>query len=327
MKNYYLNLMLKVVATFTIAALISCSEAPKNFEENRGNEVIQTEAAVTESKEKVTTEMDSKVNELSEGDNQMSNVEELIEEQKVMEDQTMVEEVPPSLKDEIKKQNEEVVSEVTLVGIDHSIWDELLKKNVSATGKVNYKGFKADKKELENYLSLLKSNSPSSNWSRNEKLAYWINVYNAFTVKLIVDNYPLKSITDLDKPWDKKLIEIDGKSYSLGEVENNILRKMGESRIHFAINCASFSCPQLLNEAFTADKLETQLRDVTKSFLNDQTKNDLTDGHLKVSKLFEWYAADFSNGNIIAYINKHSSKTFKTDSKISYLEYNWNLNE
>jgi hypothetical protein len=222
---------------------------------------------------------------------------------------------------------EDIEEELLVLGVDHSIWNSLLKKNVSSTGKVNYKGFKADKVKLEQYITLLKSKAPTDDWSKNEKLAYWINVYNAFTVKLIVDNYPLKSITNLDKPWDKKFIPIQGKTYSLGEVENNILRKMGESRIHFAINCASVSCPKLLNEAFTADKLSSQLRSVTKIFFSDKTKNQLNDGNLKISKLFEWYAADFSKGNVITYINKYSGQTVSTSSKISYLEYNWNLNE
>ncbi len=319
--------MQKVVVTFVTTSLISCSDAPKDIEQNRYDKENSTEASGTKPKEKVTDVAGEIVKDLSGSDSKSSSVEVLIEEQKVMEDQTKIEEVPPSLKDEIKMQNEEVKSKIIETRANHEIWNKLLKKNVSPAGKVNYKGFKSDKTELDSYLSLLKSNSPKSNWSKNEKLAYWINVYNAFTVKLIVDNYPLKSITDLEKPWDKKWIEIDGKSYSLGEVENNILRKMGESRIHFAINCASVSCPQLLNEAFTADQLDAQLKLVTKNFFNDQTKNKLTDGDLKVSKLFEWYAADFSNGNIVAYINKYSGKTFNTDSKVSYLEYNWNLNE
>ncbi|MCT4580181.1 MAG: DUF547 domain-containing protein [Flavobacteriales bacterium] len=214
-----------------------------------------------------------------------------------------------------------------VAAFDHSIWNELLKKNVSSTGKVNYKGFKADRVKLNNYLTALKAKSPTSSWSRNEKLAYWINVYNAFTVQLIVEHYPTSSIMKIDKAWDKKFIKIAGKVYSLGDVENNILRKMGESRIHFAINCASVSCPKLLNEAYTAEKLSSQLRMVTKQFFADKTKNQLGANTVKISKIFEWYAKDFSNGNIIEYINKYSGTKVSTSAKISYLEYNWNLNE
>lgn len=220
-----------------------------------------------------------------------------------------------------------VESELLVSQVDHSVWNELLKKHVSISGKVNYKGFKADKAKLVKYTSYLQSKEPTTEWSRNEKLAYWINVYNAFTVKLIVDNYPTKSIMKIDKAWDKKLITVGSKNYSLGEVENNILRKMRESRIHFAINCASVSCPKLLNEAFTPEKLSSQLKIVTKQFFVDVTKNQISPNSVKVSKLFEWYAKDFSNGDIIAYINKYSGKKVSTSAKISYLEYNWNLNE
>jgi len=227
----------------------------------------------------------------------------------------------------IKSKEQVEVSIDEAVTFDHALWNELLKKHVSSTGKVNYKGFKADKVKLNKYLGALQAKMPTSSWNRNEKLAYWINVYNAYTIKLIVDNYPLSSIMKIEKAWDKKFIKLGGKFYSLGDVENNILRKMGESRIHFAINCASVSCPKLLNEAYTAEKLSTQLRLVTKLFFADRTKNQITENSVKISKIFEWYAKDFSNGDIIAYINKYSGKKVSSSAKISYLEYNWNLNE
>lgn len=228
---------------------------------------------------------------------------------------------------ETNKETVVLTSDELVAKVDHSLWNLLLKKNVSSSGKVNYKAFKADRAKLIKYTNYLQAKTPTSDWSRNEKLAYWINVYNAFTVQLIVDNYPLKSIMNIEKAWDKKLIKIGGKTYSLGEVENNILRKMGESRIHFAINCASVSCPKLLNEAYTAEKLSSQLKIVTRQFFMDNTKNQISTNSVKISKLFEWYAKDFSNGNIISYINKYSGKTVSNSAKISYLEYNWNLNE
>jgi Protein of unknown function, DUF547 len=139
---------------------------------------------------------------------------------------------------------------VKMLGFDHSVWDNLLKKHVSATGKVNYKGFKTDLELLDAYMRSLNENAPTENASKEERLAYWINAYNAVTVRLIVGNYPLTSITKLDggKPWDVKRYSNGSKKISLNDIENNILRPMGDARIHFALNCAAKSCPPLLNE-------------------------------------------------------------------------------
>ena len=117
--------------------------------------------------------------------------------------------------------------------IDHKQWDGLLQKYVSKNGKVNYKGFKKDGKALQVYLDNLSKNTPQRSWSKNATLAYWINAYNAFTVKLIIDNYPVKSIKDIKDPWDKEFFILGSKKYSLGEIEHKILRKMNEPRIHF----------------------------------------------------------------------------------------------
>lgn len=323
MKYELKSTLFKTIPVLTIAFLLSCSETSKEVESkvnDNAKVLVTSKESADELKNEVIEVVNEKLIEITE-----EVLPEEVEDNKNEEENSLLpsDHLAGKITTEVKK---EVIESLPLK-INHESWNKLLSKNVTSSGKVNYKGFKANKTELDNYLQLLKSNAPTSDWSKNEKLAYWINVYNAFTVKLIVDNYPLKSITDLDKPWDKKWIDIDGKSYSLGNVENDILRKMGESRIHFAINCASFSCPNLLNTAFTADKLSSQLRKVTKDFFEDGTKNDLTDGDLKISKLFEWYAADFSNGDIVAYINKYSGKTVSNDSKISYLEYSWKLNE
>jgi hypothetical protein len=152
----------------------------------------------------------------------------------------------------------------------HQAFDELLKKHVTKDGIVDYKGFIQDKAKLEKYLDLLSNNAPDrGKWSKDEQLAYWINAYNAFTVKLIVDNYPVKSIQDfiptvkiplVNTVWHIKFFKIGGKEASLDEIEHKILRKeFEEPRIHFAINCASFSCPPLLNEAFFPEKIDQQL--------------------------------------------------------------------
>ncbi|MDX2245555.1 MAG: DUF547 domain-containing protein [Bacteroidia bacterium] len=214
--------------------------------------------------------------------------------------------------------------------ITHAEWDFLLKKYVSAEGKVNYAGLKQDKAKLEVYLKKLSTNVPAADWSKNDKLAFWINVYNAFTVKLIVDNYPLKSIRDLGEPWDKKFILIGTTTYSLNDIEHNIIRKdFAEPRIHFAVNCASFSCPALLNEAYTAEKLEDQLTRQTKAYINNPAHNSITSAKSQVSQLFSWYGDDFkkSAGSVSAFINKYSPVKIKDDSKLEYKEYVWSLNE
>ena len=158
--------------------------------------------------------------------------------------------------------------------IDHTQWDNLLKKHVSQEGNVNYKGFIADKTLLEEYLGLLSTNPPNKTWTKEEQLAYWINAYNAFTVKLIVDHYPVRSIKDIKKGvvfinsvWDMEFFTIGGKKMNLNDIEHGIIRKeFKEPRIHFAVNCASLSCPPLRNEAFTASQLDEQLSDQTKFF-------------------------------------------------------------
>ncbi len=212
--------------------------------------------------------------------------------------------------------------------VDHSKWDTLLKKHVSSNGNVNYKGFLKDKAALEGYLDILEANVPSKSWSRNATLAYWINTYNAFTVKLIIDNYPVKSIKEISNPWGKKFITLGGQKYSLEQIEHEILRKMGEPRIHFAINCASFSCPNLLNEAYTEAELSKQLAEVSKNFINDKTKNTITKSKIEISEIFNWFGGDFkTKGSLIDFLNQYSSTKIDSKAKTTFKNYNWNLNE
>ncbi|SEA67813.1 Protein of unknown function, DUF547 [Flavobacterium gillisiae] len=212
--------------------------------------------------------------------------------------------------------------------MNHAKWNTLLQKNVSKNGNVNYKGFQKDSKELQAYLNELSGNVPTKTWSKNATLAYWINAYNAYTVKLILDNYPTKSIKDINDPWGKKFFSLGNKKYSLEEIEHEILRKMDEPRIHFAINCASFSCPNLLNEAYTAAKLDQQLAAVSKSFINDKTKNTITANKIEISKIFDWFAGDFkSKGSVIDFLNQYSTVKISSKAKVNYKDYNWSLNE
>ena len=144
--------------------------------------------------------------------------------------------------------------------INHTIWDELLQKHVDS-GKVDYKGFIRDSSKFDKYLRLLKENHPNrKNWTEEERLAYWINAYNAFTLKLIIDNYPVESIKDIKKGipfvnsvWDIKFIKIEAATYDLNNIEHGIIRaKFSEQRIHFAVNCASVSCPDLADSSYNA---------------------------------------------------------------------------
>lgn len=244
----------------------------------------------------------------------------------------MNEEVVEEVVEEMPEDNDIEVTETTLEAIetafDHDVFDELLKKHVSDKGNVDYKAFKADRTKLKTYLTALSTNMPKEDWKREDILAYWINAYNAFTIKLIIDNYPTKSIKDIKDPWGTRFFKLGKKWYNLNEIEHQILRKMDEPRIHFAINCASVSCPQLFNEAFAADRLEDQLVKATKGFLQDTSRNEITTNQLKVSKIFKWFSKDFKkDGNLIDFLNKYSEIVIADKAKVSYKDYDWNLNE
>ena len=220
--------------------------------------------------------------------------------------------------------------------ISHDLWDELLKKNVSTTGKVNYKGFVYDKQKLIEYTSLLSNNSPSINWSEHKQLAYWINAYNSFTVLLIVNHYPLKSINDIggnipliNSVWDIKFFKIGSVDFDLNTIEHDILRKkFNEPRIHFAINCASKSCPKLLDEAYVEEKLESQLENQAIDFINNNQYNQLSINKIKLSKIFKWFDVDFKKKQTIKeFISRYSKIKLEEPLEIDYLEYDWDLNE
>ncbi|SRX54358.1 DUF547 domain-containing protein [Aequorivita sp. CIP111184] len=215
------------------------------------------------------------------------------------------------------------------VNLDHTQWDKLLKKYVNNAGLVDYKGFKNDKAKLDDYLKMLSEKNPADDWSVQELLAYYINLYNAATVKLIVENYPTKSIKDIDGAWTKGRVTVGNKELSLGGIENGILRKMNEPRIHFAINCASISCPKLINEAYTAAKINEQLDRAVKEFINSD-KNDISASNPKISSIFDWYQKDFKvdgKQNVIGFINQYSKTKINTGATIAYKDYNWDLNE
>ncbi len=223
--------------------------------------------------------------------------------------------------------------------VDHSAYDRLLKKHVNENGLVNYKGFKADQKEFDQYLDLLSKNPPAKSWSKNEQMAYWINAYNAYTIRLVLNHYPVQSIKDIGSkikipfvttPWASKFFSIGGEKMSLDNIEHGTLRKkFNDPRIHFALVCASISCPRLRNEAYSADKLDRQLDEEGQGFLNDPTKNKLSKDAAQLSKYFDWYKGDWSNNgqSVVSWVNKYANTKISPSTKVSYLNYNWKLNE
>jgi hypothetical protein len=210
---------------------------------------------------------------------------------------------------------------------NYALYDSLLQKYVSSNGEVKYKALQTERAILDSVVAQFQAVAPQKEWSKNERLAYWINAYNLFTVQLIVNNYPVKKITNLDggKTWDVKRIEIDGKKYSLNQIENEILRpQFKDARIHFAINCAAESCPPLHNRAFTAENVQSLLDKRTRKFIRSSA-NTLTDSNIKISKIFDWYSSDF--GDITTFLNKYASVKIKNDAKVEYKDYIWNINE
>ncbi|WP_028664511.1 DUF547 domain-containing protein [Runella zeae] len=222
--------------------------------------------------------------------------------------------------------------------VDHSAWDKLLKKHVNDKGFVNYTAFKKDYEELKKYLDMLSASAPNDKWSKEEQLTYWINAYNAFTIQLILDNYPgIGSIKDIgskikipfvNTPWDVKFIKIAGQKMDLNNIEHGIIRKkFDEPRIHFALVCAAKSCPPLRNEAYVADRLNAQLDEQARDFINDKTKNNVTKDKATLSKIMSWYGGDFTKQMpIVDWVNKYSSVKITKNTNIDYMDYNWELN-
>ncbi len=210
---------------------------------------------------------------------------------------------------------------------NHKLFDGFLRKYVSNTGNVNYAGIKKNEASLDAYLTTLENTKFNTTWSREDKLAFWINAYNAYTIKLILNSYPVAKITDLHggKPWDHKWIKLTGKTLSLNNIENDIIRpEFKEPRIHFAVNCAAKSCPPLLNAAYTAGNLDSKLESQTKKFVNNSAFNTLGKSEITISKIFDWYGEDF--GDVTSYIARYADTAVKPKAKIKFKEYDWNLN-
>ena len=230
---------------------------------------------------------------------------------------------------------------------EFSDWDILLGKYVKADlidgislNSVSYGKLRLDPvfNKLDKSLSLF---SPSKLTTDQEKLAFWINVYNIFAVKIVMNNYPLKSIKDVGgffkSVWKVKAGTVGGKKYTLDEIEHGILRKMGDPRIHTAIVCASISCPNLTTKSYSSENLNKQLDMQMKDFLANPNKGmriniNEQPGKIFLSQIFNWFAQDFkSSGGVRNFISLYVSKENRNVIKnpqysISYMDYNWAIN-
>lgn len=235
---------------------------------------------------------------------------------------------------------------VSFDGVSHTAWDKLLHRYVDQRGMVDYTGWKAssaDRQGLQTYLQSLSQADPVKPASREAKLAFWINAYNAVTVEGILQEYPTTSIRNHTAKvigyniWDDLLLVVGDGSYSLNQMEHEILRKMGEPRIHFAIVCASVGCPPLRNEAYSADRIDEQLTDNAKDFFADPAKfhADPSAREISVSPILKWFADDFGADQaaqmhtIAAYLPDKASQQLARSGQASvrYLDYDWGLND
>lgn len=214
-------------------------------------------------------------------------------------------------------------------------YDALLKKYVE-NGSVRYAAWKANRADLaalDRVVTAIGNESPEG-LSRNEQLAFYINAYNAWTIRLVLEKYPIKSVKEHSLLWGiftRKLIRLGGKKMSLNYLEKEIiLKRFKDSRAHFAINCASRSCPPLNTSAYDGQTLDKELNERTKSFtMNSLGVQPGKDGKsAKVSRIFKWYDDDFKrSGGAVGFINKARPQSLPGDTKIEYQEYDWGLNE
>jgi len=236
--------------------------------------------------------------------------------------------------------------QVSLDQIDHAAWDILLGKYCDSRGHVNYQAWhqsKQDQQSLDHYLSHLSRGNPLRPAASAAKLAFWINAYNGVTIQGILREYPTTSIRNHTAKlfgyniWDDLLLHVGDRTYSLNQMEHEVLRKMNEPRIHFAIVCASIGCPPLLAEAYSSENLENQLVSNTKRFFADREKfrYDVAGQRVEVSPILKWFAEDFGANRaaqlrtIAPYLPDQAAQTLASSGQatVSYLPYDWELND
>lgn len=219
---------------------------------------------------------------------------------------------------------------------DHSYsnYGTVLSKNVS-NGSVNYQNIKNNISKLDQFLSEASQVDKSvyGSWSEEEKLAFLINLYNAQTLKLITDNYPIISIKDIGKPWDIDIVNLFGSKTSLNHLEHEVIRKeFNEPRIHFALVCAAKGCPILLNKPYLGSKLKKQLETSTTNFLKDSEKNYIDEDSktLNLSPIFDWFNKDFAkkSGSVAKFLKPYFPEDAAIENyQIKYTNYDWSLND
>ncbi len=237
-------------------------------------------------------------------------------------------------------------SQLSMDQISHSRWDAMLKKYVDENGYVNYKAWHTssrDRQVLSAYLNSLSRANPNRSSSRNAKLAFWINAYNAVTVHGILREYPTSSIRNHTAKvfgyniWKDLQLVVGGKAHSLEGIEHQVLRKMGDPRIHFAIVCASIGCPRLLNRAYTASQVQEQLEINAKDFFSrsQNFRFDERNGKFQLSSIMNWFGSDFGSNQaaqlkmIAPWLPNQAARNaaLRNSVSVSYLNYNWNLND
>ncbi|MDZ7265989.1 MAG: DUF547 domain-containing protein [candidate division KSB1 bacterium] len=227
-------------------------------------------------------------------------------------------------------------------GPDHSLFTAILRDHVRA-GAVNYRALKEDAR-LPQYLAMLQQTDPAVLTVRRERLAFWLNAYNAFTLHYVISKYPVKSLMNKlayatgGGTFKTKFITINGVKYSLNDIENDIIRPMGDPRIHLALVCGAKSCPPLRAEAYVADRLEEQLEEQGRLFLSQPEKNrfDFTNNEIHLSKIFDWFKDDFRKQGgseldfIARFLPAEQAELLRARAatiKVKYTEYDWSLNE
>ncbi|UCE72616.1 MAG: DUF547 domain-containing protein [Nitrospiraceae bacterium] len=229
--------------------------------------------------------------------------------------------------------------------IDHAVWNRFLKTYVvpgeDGINRVNYGNVsKADHENLKDYITSLSRISVRA-LNRAEQQAYWINLYNALTVDVILDHYPVKSIRDIDispgwfadGPWRKKLLTIEGMAIAIDDIEHRILRPIWEDpKIHYAVNCAAIACPNLQVEAFTAENTEELLNKGAKEYVNHKRGVTIEDNKLKVSSIYKWFISDFGGNDegVINHLKEYANRGLISElekiKRISSHDYDWALN-
>ena len=224
----------------------------------------------------------------------------------------------------------------------HKPFDQVLHHYVKAA-RVDYQGLKASPEELNRYLDQVAAvgKSDFKQWNEKQQLAFLINAYNAYTLRLIADHYPVKSIKDigsiLNGPWDQPVVKLFGQTITLNTLEHGILRKdYAEPRIHFALVCAAKGCPPLRNEAYVGARLDEQLDDQAKNFLANSSKNRVeAQKHVVyLSPIFKWYGEDFGKDSrsVLKFVRQYfpereAKELGQGEFKIKYTDYNWSLND